>query len=149
MVINQILLSLAAMALHAGFGLSLGELFRQSRLRGLPYTWVMLTASFFTLIYLPSIIVILGLNDLSGVIRGLIITLGVLTAFAPSLQLHLRVENLNPATLWRVYPAICMFLLAIWSLHAISYNGQPSAAPLVLASSMAAVAALRRRHNPA
>ena len=145
MSLNQILLTLSVLSLHTGFGLALGILWRRSRHHDQGLLWTLLTAAFLTFVFIPSCLVILGLDELHGLFRIFSLFLGLIAALLPFYREGWIATRLNPRMLRKIYPVVSMFLLASWSTTVFIQDGIASGVPLALFSALAGFLALQRK----
>ncbi len=148
MSVHQILLFFTTLGMHSGFGWVMGLLARQTRQRGHRTQWIGVTAGFLLLIYFPSALVILRLVELPSVTRFLIVLVGLGTTIFPLVDDRWSQRIFDRRESHLIYPAVCMLVLASWCLATVYINHEPSGAPLALASTFAAIAALQRRLSP-
>ena len=111
MLIHRALLFLTALSLHAGFSLILGIFGIRTLQEGRSARWTFITSAFAILIYLPSLLVILGLNEFTYFLRGLILCVGIIAALAPFLDRSSAWTAFDFAWNWKRYAAISMLLL--------------------------------------
>lgn len=145
MSLNQILLALSALSLHIGFGLTLGFLWRRSRHPDQELRWPLLTAAFFTFVFIPSCMVILGLGELQRSFRVFSLLLGSLAPLLPLYGERWFPTRSNTHLLRNVYPVVSMLLLASWSMITFIQDGTTSGAPLALSSALAGFLSLQSK----
>ena len=148
MWLNQTLLILTALSLHTGFGLSLGFLWKRARQDDHGLQWTLLTAAFLTFVFIPSCLVIMGLDDLQRALRVFSLFLGLLAALLPLYRETWIATRLNTRVLRKAYPVVSMLLLASWSMTTFIQHGTTSGAPLALSSALAGIAALQSKPQP-
>lgn len=145
MLLNQTLLLLSALSLHSGFGFFLGSLWRRSRQKDHVLQWAALSLVFFFLVYLPSCLVVLGLNELHSALRFLTLMLGWITIALPFLRSGRAATLLGSQALQKFYIATSMLLLASWSTTIVVHDGIASGAPLALTSALAGIAVMQNK----
>ena len=148
MLIDQTLLFFTVLSLHTGFGLALGLLGNNLRHRSVILRRIGFMTGFILLIYLPSCLVILGLNELSSGLRFLAIAISVIAVVIPLTSKRLLLETINSGKIWNAYPAVSMLLIAVWGLITFFIDGTVSGVPLALAATIAALAVLQRHYEP-
>ena len=148
MLIDQALLFFTALSLHTGFGIALGLLGNSLRHTTVILRRIGYIAGFILLIYLPSCLVILGLQELSSGMRIIMIVISIVAVVIPVTSKRPLFEFINPSKIWNAYPAVSMLLIAAWSLIAFYLDGTVSGAPLALAATIAGLAALQRHYEP-
>ena len=144
MAIDLALLILSVLSLHAGFGLVFGILISRT-LRANTVTMTIGTLAYGLLIYFPSVLVIVKLEELSGVARGLILLAGIITTLTPFMIKDLMLESLTLDRIYKRYAITCMMLLTLWALSAFYLEKNVFAVPLALFACLAALATLLKR----
>ena len=83
MELNQTLLRLSALSLHTGFGFVFGLLWKRWRQNDRQPHRIIPFLAFFCFVYLPSCLVVLGLDERYGAFGMFTLTLGCAATFIP------------------------------------------------------------------
>ncbi len=148
MLIHRALLFLTALSLHAGFSLILGIFGFRTQQEGRSARWIIITSAFAILIYLPSLLVILGLYEFTYFLRGLIILVGVIATLAPFLYRSGAWTAFDFVWTWKRVAAISMLLLTAWCLANLYFESDLTAAPLAIAAAFAAFLSFQSQVQP-
>jgi hypothetical protein len=128
MQLQQILLLLGVGALYLGYSGVMGVLIRRATHPERQFLDIAAVSAHAFLLFVPASIVLLGLAELSLLVRILILISGVGVAAMGLIQPHWTPEKLWKRTFGYRYFAIAMALAAIWGLGlAFSNNSLPPA----------------------
>jgi len=148
MELNHTLLRLSSLSLHTGFGFVLGLLWKRWRQNAEQPRGIVPFFAFLCLVYLPSCLVILGLDERNGAFSIFTLMLGFVATFVPLFKGKRITSLLNSPLPRKIYPAASMLLLASWSMIVFVQDGIASGVPLALTSTIAGIAALQYKPKP-